>query len=562
MATDESYDSLDEHYDRPAERWAPLGAANTTPPLSGAEYDGYGDDQAGQLKQLEEEQEQLNSSLLALTTHFAQVQFRLKQIVSADQEEKEILLKELEEFAFKGIPDVRGCKVQDAQMLHEASEKEHDQKIQEQRRKQQELITQLKDQLDDLENYAFETGDIELPTSKTLEKQKVIIDELRTKLDLDLDHFNKLSTEELKMVVDKAIGQIVNPAKVKEKLVDQLKTQIVDLERFIEFLQGESQGSGAPGQCSCPVHGKTVGTRKPTHNRSKDNIENEKRDSKRVRDTTLSIMKQALTVLQIFAVSQFGCGGREFQKNLLKRTTKGNHWGDLRARLEVAIENVARLALVKESETIESDYTSDSEDAPVFQCNQELVTAVRKELSMALRDLLQHGLMEVGQSTSLVPFGCFPSRSARQPAKMMHAWDLFIKYYEMKHGAEYTQSPARKLSQSFDLDIVGGKPVTAKQTLLSAIDQVLATHGPLKRSEDSQLKAFVCLALNEKRLVQWLRLVLRTSSLVEFYYQPWSYVMKTGFDDALQSLDKLAKLNMNLPVDLAVRPFNNIRDAF
>ena len=29
------------------------------------------------------------------------------------------LLKELEEFAFKGIPDVRGCKVQDAQILEE-----------------------------------------------------------------------------------------------------------------------------------------------------------------------------------------------------------------------------------------------------------------------------------------------------------------------------------------------------------------------------------------------------------------------------------------------------------
>jgi hypothetical protein len=46
------------------------------------------------------------------------------------------------------------------------------------------------------------------------------------------------SAEELRQAVDKAIGQIVNPAKVKEKLVDQLKTQIVDLERFIEFLQG------------------------------------------------------------------------------------------------------------------------------------------------------------------------------------------------------------------------------------------------------------------------------------------------------------------------------------
>ena len=46
-------------------------------------------------------------------------------------------------------------------------------------------------------------------------------------------------SDELREVVDRAIGRIVNPAQVKEKLVDQLKTQIVDLERFIDFLQGQ-----------------------------------------------------------------------------------------------------------------------------------------------------------------------------------------------------------------------------------------------------------------------------------------------------------------------------------
>ena len=46
---------------------------------------------ADQLAHLEEEQEQLNSSLLALTTHFAQVQFRLKQIVNAPMEDKEVM---------------------------------------------------------------------------------------------------------------------------------------------------------------------------------------------------------------------------------------------------------------------------------------------------------------------------------------------------------------------------------------------------------------------------------------------------------------------------------------
>ena len=78
--------------------------------------------------------------------------------------------------------------------------------------------------------------------------------------------------------------------------------------------------------------------------------------------------------------------------------------------------------------------------APVIKCNQELTTAVRKELAMALKDLLQHGLMEVGQSTSMVPFGCFPTRGARPAQTMMHAWDLFVKYYEMKVRRRKTDS--------------------------------------------------------------------------------------------------------------------------
>ena len=47
------------------------------------------------LKALEEEQEQLNSSLMALTTHFAQVQFRLRQIVTAPNDVKEVNLLKL-----------------------------------------------------------------------------------------------------------------------------------------------------------------------------------------------------------------------------------------------------------------------------------------------------------------------------------------------------------------------------------------------------------------------------------------------------------------------------------
>lgn len=72
---------------------------------------------------------------------------------------------------------------------------------------------------------------------------QVIIDELIKKLDVNLNEdIGKLSPEELRQRVDSAVAQIVNPARVKEQLVDQLKTQIRDLEMFINFIQGASSG--------------------------------------------------------------------------------------------------------------------------------------------------------------------------------------------------------------------------------------------------------------------------------------------------------------------------------
>lgn len=576
---DLDYDSFDEGgSERPAERWAPLGAAVSPTP---SPYEPSRVNETEELRRLEEEQEQLNSSLLALTTHFAQVQFRLKQIVSAEPDDKETLLKELEEFAFKGIPDVRGCKIQDAQMLEEMSEKQHEIKISEQREKQRELIEQLKSQLEDLETYAYETGDADaLPTSKVMEKQKVVLEELKHKLDLNLENFDSLSAEELRQVVDHAVGQIVNPAKVKEKLVDQLKTQIVDLERFIEFLQGEAASPGPLGKerCLCPMHEDGPGTSCRGHgnagssgdSKSKFNFgpgatEDSNRQQARLsNESATNIMKKALTVLQIYVISQLGCGSRDFKRNLLKKTARGNHWGDLRAKLELAINKCIEVAEQQKQDAKEDtdteDYSSDSDEL-LHQSSPALVQAVRRDLAMALRDLMQHGLMEVGQSSSLVPFGCFPNRSA-QATRMLHAWDLFLKFYEMKHGREYNESPARKLSQSFHLDMVGGKAITAKQTLLGAIDTVINSHTPFKRSEDTHLKAFVCMALNERKLVTWMRLLFRTQTLIDTYYQDWSYVARTGFEDALRSLERLLVINFNLPVDLAVRPFSNIKDAF
>ncbi|CAH1238411.1 RUN domain-containing protein 1-like isoform X2 [Branchiostoma lanceolatum] len=559
-----------------SERWPPVGA--TSSPTPGAQ--GGGDQphmsEIERLRTLEQEQDQLNSSLLALTTHFAQVQFRLKQIVTAPTDDKEGLLKELEEFAFQGCPDVRGCVTQDAQILDDMSEREHEFRILEQREKQQELIKQLKNQLEDLEDFAYKEGAIDMPTALMQEKQKVIIDQLTSKMDLDIDGLDKLSTDELRHRVDSAVGEIVNPAKVKEQVIHQLKTQITDLEMFIEFLQenGGDVGHEKEG-CTCPVHGnappqikgKVTGSPQISKQPGQARLRATTQEAqKKIRETSLSIMKRALTVLQIFAVSQFGCGGNLFRDHVIPTEDRNSEYNfdELLKALDQAVSHVIEMAKVRNDVPDDSDYLSDSSESPV-RGRDELTNVVRRELAPALRDVFQHGLMKMGQSKSLsqavMPLFCFQQRKPPPPGKM-HAWELLVKYYEMKHGREYNLSPARKLSESFSLDIVGGTAITAKQTLLSAIHDIVTTHDPLKRSMDSEWKAWVCCALNQGRIVSWCRLVVRTTPLIGSYYQPWGFTAKTSFDPALQILNRLTEFKFNIPTDLAIRHFQNIKDAF
>jgi len=194
------------------------------------DYDGDASEMySSRLAELEEEQEQLNSSLIALTSHFAQVQLRLKQIVDAEPDEKERLLKDLEEFAFRGIPDLREPDIEfDRNLvdLETADETKPDNvnqnssprktrsgsdvsKLELQRIKQKELIVKLKEQLEDLEKYAYETGNTSaLPSSVILERQSVIIEQLKGKLPLNLDEMDKLSPEDLRRQVDLAIRDV------------------------------------------------------------------------------------------------------------------------------------------------------------------------------------------------------------------------------------------------------------------------------------------------------------------------------------------------------------------
>ncbi|OCT60482.1 RUN domain-containing protein 1 isoform X2 [Xenopus laevis] len=569
MSADEMSLSDGEPFTR--ERWAPVGAvAEETDEQGGSKGRFSSNSEEGQvscpvrlrsgsgelvekLRKLEEEQELLNSSLLALTSHFAQVQFRLKQIVGAEGGEKEKLLAELEDFAFKGSPHVLGTRRLEEQVLDDSSEWEKRERIEAQRQKQQELIVQLKTQLDDLETFAYHEGNYDsLPQSMVMEKQRVIIDELIKKLGVNLhEDISCLSPDELRQRVDAAIAQIVNPARVKEQLVEQLKTQIRDLEMFIQFIQDDV---GSPVDCSAN------GTGSPntkTNPRNKMTPE----QAHQMRETRLQLLRRALAVLQMFAVSQFGCGTGAVPTNLWKQDESNRDFSPLIKKLQVSVEKVRQLAQRYQSHEHVISY-SRMKDVSMGG-KDELTIAVRKELAVAIRDLLSHGLYATSQGMSLVlaPIACLiPVFSTSPPT--MHPWELFVKYYKEQNGKAFVESPARKLSQSFSLPVSGNSKVTPKQSLLSAIHTVLTEHDPFKRGADSEFKALMCMALNEQRLVSWINLLCKSGVLIQTHYQPWSYMASSSFESALNILSRLSTLKFSLPVDLAVRQLKNIKDAF
>ncbi|PIO75848.1 hypothetical protein TELCIR_02084 [Teladorsagia circumcincta] len=58
------------------------------------------------------------------------------------------------------------------------------------------------------------------------------------------------------------------------------------------------------------------------------------------------------------------------------------------------------------------------------------------------------------------------------------------------------------------------------------------------------------------------RIIFRTRHVVEMCYNSWSYVSRTGCEELYTLLECLHKYNVELPVDLALRPFQQMKDAF
>lgn len=546
------------------ERCEPLGAAKETlcDETDALDYDRSDSCELQRLHALEEEQEVLSSSLFSLTSHLAQVQFRLRQIVDAPPGEKEDMLKSLEEFTFRGIPDL-GSIVGTGTVSRDIPEHSAtcpichklDEKLKDQRVNQLRFIERLKFQLKELDSLSSDVPSQYVNKQEYFNHKREIIDDLKQNIERSLREGwqQPLTPEELR-------HQAMCSASLKkgadsQDLIIQLQSQVEDMQRFIKFLKNDSP-------VTVPESKPSQDKDKLARNEKKKSYEKSKNDE--LRAETVNLMKKVVALLQMFAVAQFGCSSDAFRKNNLKRTNIINHWGDLRARLEMSIDAVLNLLKhgSSRSGSAMGDYDSDSEENPILLQNVPLAIAVRKHLAINIRDLMQHGLLPMNEVNSVVPFvGCFPIKRGPN-SKQMHAWELILRYYEISNGECYNSTPARKLSQSFNLDIVGNTAISNKESMLSAIGAIIASHKPYKRSYDSHFKAFVCAGLNANKLVAWLNVIFKNKTIMKVCYSSTSYVANTGFQDSLQSLDRLNAFKFDLPVDLAVRQFQNIKDVF
>ncbi|KAL7063547.1 hypothetical protein AAHC03_0936 [Spirometra sp. Aus1] len=672
---------LDEN-GKPMVRWAPLGANDGSETCNELDFS-----EDHKLRNIMEEHEVLNTALLSLTSHFAQVQFRLEQVLHSDPEQKEILLKELEQFAWKGVPDLHFLRNGNGNVQDNQSDAPNGRSVEKEQKCYVPLIIdQLKTQLDDLEQFAYKSGELSHPpTLSIMEKQKILLNELEQRLGLNIPELQSMSEKEIRDHIDAAIMELTRPIETKQALVDQLKTQINDLERFIEFLhddqatdstiikalqsfkqyqednlKGTQQfkiaakirpqgGRTVDGNQPSGFHVGLTRRRKSTSGTRDDDIVGQKVDpdasSGKLQDQkTIGLITRALAVLHLFA---FGRGtaahavstnGPVDRVNASKGNTtlsseaaqaKTHHWGDYRARLELAVaevlekaEHLQTLRSMQRLEVLDHppgaptatnlhspsfkvapakqpiadnpadefrklrqqsvgkggqntsvgaldsiSYLSDSSTAAVLKADRELNLAVRRVLCPALELLIEHGLRVPSRSgtsgaTHISDDGERRRHSQKRRKKSsVTAWSLFLKYYVMKNGRAFNDTPARKLSESFALDIIGGKAITAKQQLLSSMGTILHLFNKYKRSDECQFRALVCMALNSHKLVPWLKLVLRSPFIVQYMYHPWSYVASTGFDDALQSLNKLSAVEFDLPFDANVRRLQEIQDV-
>ena len=540
---------------------------------------------------IESEDELPDNTLIALTTHFAKVQFRLKQIISADSQRKESLLRELEQFAFQGCAK---------SITYDTAAAGENGSTEAQQQRRLDLMERLKDQLKYLEECAQSVGKREDEGERDGErtdlahKQHLVIEELRRRFDLQFGDLETMSTEQVKEKVSKAVEGI----KSKQDLVSQLTTQVTDLQRYIAYLQEEQSRDLGRNQAIPLMHQSPPTIKKVSFVDEKDEdsssssttqfrplhttmiasraspdtdplLSSDVSDSSGVQcsvdasnwDThhnsiplyqckapddlrlSLLVMRKTLTVMQLLTLWQ--CGG-SFQclPRYVADGQRKRYHSALRS-LEVAVDKIAILT------TSLADTSTSTTSAVTMET--ELHEEVSMNLADSLRVLLEHGLINVGGGSrageSCVSAWGSLGRASVTDEKECAGWKVFQFYYDLKSGKEYSTKPEQLLSSSFSLPITTLSSI--KKTLLSAIYRVDNMYTDSRNiSKDTKFRALICEGFNLCHLAEWFRIVATHPTVGDDLYTTSSFLSSTGFRPAIACLENLKDNPQCPPVQL------------
>lgn len=459
-----------------------------------------------QFQSLEKEQRKLSTSLQALTTHFAQVQFRLRQIVSAPNDQKLLLIENLDEFASRGIPELT-INVDDRMVSA----------INQQQVIQFELIKQLQTELSAANSFTNEDDiNLEIGISETKENEEAL-----DNTDIDLSY---------------------------------LKTQIYNLDTFVSDLRYETinlkqMTKAMVGYKNCDkifdIH--NVNVQSTTCQSFCDNNDNVFTG---YNDVILNhAHKRTLSTLQVYDKSldnvlQGTLSDSKFPyTNPIKcSTAKVWNWRKIQAKLEIDVENIISVVSIEALETHEFERRNGIN----LMLQKEITKMVRKELCGTLRELIEHGLLPIQFKFNFLNC-CMRNTSNTSNRKTKHAWDIIMEFYNLNSGNQHYTKACNTLIETFQLKRV--YIASTKNQLLRSIGDIINIHVRYHASKNSYFKAFVLLGLNLKKLPQWLNLIFKCSNLIEANYSDESLVCQPEFADILECLDLLSNYKFHLPVD-------------
>lgn len=501
---------MEEH----GQRYDPVGSSNNECYIKREQ------DENEHFQNIENEQEKLSTSLQALTSHFAQVQFRLRQIISAPEEQKLNLIENLDEFASRGIPELKIYDGTDDCMLSAINQQQVNQFA---------LIKRLQTELSAVSNFANEKEiDFEM------KKSEIIVND--EALDMELSHLNT---------------QIFN----LDSFVTDLRYETINLKQMTESMMGYRECDKIYGTLSTG-HVQTTRSTRRSFCDEEENIFTEY-------DELMSgyVDKNPSSTLQGYNESLHEVRKRpKAGTNPIEYSSpKACHWGKIRAKLELDVQNIISVVSIEPLET----YQFKQAHGIILILQKEITKMVRKELCGTLRELIEHGLHSIQFEMSFLSCcirRAYKKSTIRSNTESKHAWDIIMEFYNLSDGNQRYREPCNTLNESFQLKHLS--IASTKDQLLKAIGDVINIHVRFTSDQNSYFKAFVLLGLNLKKLPQWLSMIFKRSDLIEANYSDESLVCQPEFADALECLDLLSNYEFNLPVDTLADRFNDVGKNF